>query len=172
MNASVFGILGVLSACCLSTSAIAQNRNKVTINVKNTANHSITLLNVNSSPQEKNWTWSPKNVQPNSTGTFSAYWDDNQGPKTNVEFEGMTPGPYGCLVKCSVEIQVPLYEAVVGEGLKCPTKGPALPTFTTTSNNNVCGNVTCHINRELYSTWDSSNCNYTLNMDFDDPDHF
>lgn len=171
MRNLLFGIVGLLGTTFLSDPAMAQNRNKVVINLKNNANHSVTLLNVSSYPQEKNWTWSPTNVRPNGEGQFSAYWDDNQAPKTTVEFEGMTPGPYGCLVKCSVEVNIPAYEAVEGQAnLQCSSKKPANPIFKTTSNNNVCGNVTCNLNG--VPAWNTDTCNYAFNMEFNDPDHF
>ncbi|MCJ2126316.1 hypothetical protein [Methylobacterium sp. J-077] len=170
MRALMVGAVGVLGALCLSSSAMAQSRNKITINLYNKADHSFGLHDVASSPSAKSWNWSPETVRPGGTGIFSGYWDDNQGQSVTVEVQGMTPGPYGCLVSCAVTVNMPLYEAT-SDGLKCPTDVSKVKySFRTTSNNNVCGNVTCKVDPD-HGGWPTldQNCNYTLNTKFTNP---
>lgn len=172
MRTLTLPIVGLLGAFCLSSPAMAQNRNKVVIRLNNKTNHSVTLLNVNSIPKEKSWSWSPQDVAPNNSGLFSAYWDDNQGPTTTVEFEGTTSGPYGCLLKCSVEVKIPLYEAVISQsGLQCSSKKPDDPKITNTpSDRSGCSHTNCAL--AIQPAWNSDTCNYALNVDYKDPDHF
>jgi hypothetical protein len=173
MRALVFGAASLSSVFCLSSLAIAQSRNQLDIYVHNKANHPIELHNVTASPQAKDWSFNPQTVKAlTGVGLFRGHWDDNQGQWVTVEFQGMTPGPYGCLVSCSVQVQVPLYKATEGTaGLQCSSETPKV-TYQTTSNNNVCGNVSCSTSENGWIKNDPDTCSYTLHMDFTDPDHF
>jgi hypothetical protein len=149
---------------------MAQSRNKITINLYNKADHSIGLHDVASRPSAKNWTWTPETVKPGGTGIFQAYWDDNQGPTATLEVQGMTPGPYGCLVSCSITVKVPNYDAT-SSGLQWPDKSNVKVEYKTTSNNNTCGNVTCKVDPD-HGGWpdmEKNNCNHTLNAKFTNP---
>lgn len=167
MRAFIFSAAGLLSALCLSSPAMAQNRNKITINLYNKADHSFGLHDVASMPTAKDWSWSPETVKPGGTGKFEAYWDDNQGQSVTLEVSGRTPDPYSCPVSCAITVKMPLYDAT-SEGLKCSQTKPTVE-FKTTSNNNVCGNVKCKYDSDKVSPLDTENCNFTLNAKFTNP---
>lgn len=73
MRALILGAVGVLGALCLSSPAVAQSRNKITVYMYNKADHSIGLHDVATMPTAKNWSWSPQTVNPGGTGIFEAY---------------------------------------------------------------------------------------------------